>query len=166
MNTVEFPRMHISFYVSDINKTIDFYNKFFGQEPEKTKPDYAKYLLAKPALIISFVENKERVQSQFGHVGFQVETPGALLDKMLLVQKLGLKTKEEMGTSCCYAYQDKFWVIDPDGIHWEVYYFHEDAEFNDPRFETGSQEACCVPGESKKKKVSLGSLGQTHKELV
>jgi len=24
-------------------------------------------------------------------------------------------------------------VADPDGYQWEVYYFHEDVEFNDPR---------------------------------
>ena len=72
MNTNPFPRMHVSLYVSDLAKSVNFYTQFFGTEPVKVKPSYAKYVLEKPSLIISFVENKDRVQSNFGHVGFQV----------------------------------------------------------------------------------------------
>jgi hypothetical protein len=52
--------------------------------------------------------------------------------------------KEEIGTSCCYARQDKFWVNDPDGVQWEVYYFHQDTEFNDPHYESTEASACCA----------------------
>ncbi len=48
--------MHVSLYVSDIAKTIKFYNLFFRQEPVKIRKGYTKYLLHEPALIISFVE--------------------------------------------------------------------------------------------------------------
>ena len=37
--------MHVSLYVSDIAKTVDFYNQFFETEPVKVKPNYAKYVL-------------------------------------------------------------------------------------------------------------------------
>ena len=146
-----FPKMHVSLYVSDINKTVDFYTQFFGQAPSKTKDDYAKFILDKPSLIISFVKNKERVQSNFGHLGFQVESEQALTTKLLEVQSKRLDTREEMGTNCCYATQDKFWVADPDGHQWEVYYFHEDAEFNDPKYVVQEQSACCTPSPDKKK---------------
>ena len=60
----------------------------------------------------------------------------------------GLVQREEIGTNCCYARQDKFWVNDPDGTEWEVYYFHEDAEFNDPRYQDEYDQAdvaqCCI----------------------
>jgi catechol 2,3-dioxygenase-like lactoylglutathione lyase family enzyme len=139
-----FPRMHVSFYVSDIKKSTDFYSKFFGQQPTKVKPAYAKYILEKPSLIISFVENKERVQSNFGHVGFQVETLEQLNEKLAEAKQKNLVAKEEIGTNCCYAKQDKFWVNDPDGVQWEVYYFHADAEFNDPHYESMEASACCT----------------------
>ena len=74
MKTNQFPRMHVSLYVSDIQRSVGFYTKLFGQEPTKVKPKYAKFTLESPSLIISFVENKERVQQNFGHLGFQVET--------------------------------------------------------------------------------------------
>lgn len=145
-----FPRMHVSLYVSDIAKSVEFYSQFFGQEPAKVKPNYAKYVLEKPSLIISFVENKERVQSNFGHLGFQVESPEDLNIKLWEAKKKNLVAREEIGTTCCYAKQDKFWVNDPDGVQWEVYYFHADAEFNDPHYELSEATACCAPSDKAK----------------
>ena len=148
MNTPVFPRMHVSLYVSDLEKSIDFYSAFFGTEPVKVKPHYAKYVLESPSLIISFVENQERVQQNFGHLGFQVETVEELNIKLWEARKKKLVSKEEIGTNCCYAKQDKFWVSDPDGVQWEVYYFHADAEFNDPHYELSEASSCCMPQES------------------
>lgn len=139
-----FPRMHVSIYVSDLYKSLDFYTKFFGQGPIKVKPRYAKYVLEKPSLIISFVENKDRVQSNFGHLGFQVETLEELNERMEMAAQKKIISKTEIGTNCCYAKQDKFWANDPDGVQWEVYYFHEDAEFNDPHYESEEAAACCT----------------------
>jgi len=156
MNTNPFPRMHVSLYVSDINKTVEFYNSFFGVAPNKVKPNYAKYILESPSLIISFVENKARVQENFGHLGFQVETVEDLNLRLWEAKKKNLVAKEEVGTNCCYAKQDKFWVNDPDGVQWEVYYFHADADFNDPHYESEEATACCTPAE--KEKVNLGEL--------
>ncbi len=140
-----FPRMHVSLYVSDIQKTVDFYTSFFGQEPAKVKPGYAKYVLEKPSLVISFVENKDQVRQHFGHLGFQVETLEDLNIKLWEARKKNLVTKEEKETNCCYAKQDKFWVSDPDGVQWEVYYFHADAEFNDPHYDSKEGTPCCMP---------------------
>jgi len=66
--------MHVSLYVSNLAASVNFYTTFFGQAAEKIKPGYAKYILEKPSLIISFIENPERVQQNFGHLGFQLET--------------------------------------------------------------------------------------------
>ncbi|SFF91207.1 ArsI/CadI family heavy metal resistance metalloenzyme [Pontibacter chinhatensis] len=159
MNTPLFPRMHVSLYVSDIQKITQFYTSFFGQEPVKVKPNYAKYVLEQPSLIISFVENPERVQAHFGHMGFQVETKQELEQRLEVARAKGLVMKEEIGTACCYAVQDKFWVEDPDGVQWEVYYFHEDAEFNDPHYESADASACCMPpAQEQKPKVQLTDI--------
>lgn len=150
MKTASFPRMHVSLYVSNLTATLNFYTTFFAQPATKVKPGYAKFVLEQPSLIISFVENPERVQSHFGHLGFQVETVQELNQRLTVAREAGLVNREEIGTSCCYAKQDKFWVNDPDGVEWEVYYFHEDAEFNDPRYQaeydqaTNSTTQCCI----------------------
>ena len=143
--------MHVSLYVSNLAATVNFYNSFFGQQPDKIKPGYTKYILEKPSLIISFVENQERVIANFGHLGFQIDTLEELNERLAVAKQKQLISKEEMGTNCCYAVQDKFWVSDPDGVQWEVYYFHADAEFNDPHYETQSAIACCTPKQETQK---------------
>lgn len=144
MNTPNFPRTHISLYVSDLAKTVRFYNTFFGRPADKIKPGYAKYLLTDPALVISFIEHPERVRAGFGHLGFQVATKAELESLLEKARAQGLVGREETGVACCYAVQDKFWVHDPDGVEWEVYYFHKDAEWNDPRYETPPSGGCCT----------------------
>ena len=148
--------MHVSLYVNSVERTVKFYNTFFGQPAEKVKPGYAKYHLAEPSLIISFVENPERTAKQFGHLGIQVETRAEMERRLNVARSQNIVSKEEIGVACCYATQDKFWVNDPDGHQWEVYYFHADSEFNDPQFEEASAEACCTP--AAKEKIELASI--------
>ena len=162
MKDTVFPRMHLSFYVSDLASTVNFYSTFFGVPASKVKPGYAKYELSEPGLIISFIENKDRVQSNFGHVGIQVGSKEEMESRLEIARKQGIVSKEEIGTSCCFAVQDKFWADDPDGIQWEVYYFHEDVEFNDPKFENEDASACCMPLEREEKpKLQMMDLPTT-----
>ena len=153
--------MHVSIYVSNLAATVNFYNTFFGQPANKIKPAYAKYILDKPSLIISFVENPDRVQGNFGHLGFQVETVEEMHKMLDVAKSQDIVSKEEIGTACCYAVQDKFWVTDPDGVQWEVYYFHEDSEFNDPSYEMEEANACCMPTKEEKPKVALAEVNKT-----
>ncbi len=157
---IDSPRMHVSLYVADIHKTVNFYDQFFDQKADKVMADYAKYILESPALIISFVQNPERVHSNFGHLGFQVETSEKLNSLLEVARVNGLVKKEEIDSNCCYANQDKFWVNDPDGHQWEVYYFNHDTTFNDPQFEDFSASACCTPPKVEKKKIKLSDLNQ------
>jgi catechol 2,3-dioxygenase-like lactoylglutathione lyase family enzyme len=158
-----FPRMHVSLYVSNLAATVNFYNTFFNQPADKIKPGYAKYVLQSPSLIISFVENKERIQPHFGHLGFQVATPELMHERLQAAKNAGLNVLEEIGTACCYALQDKFWVTDPDGVQWEVYYFHADSDFNDPHYAIEDTVACCSPAmeTAEKPRVALSSLGKS-----
>ncbi len=156
-----FPKMHVSLYVKNIQRTIEFYRNFFGEEPAKQKADYAKFHLNKPALIISFVENPEKVSAAFGHLGFQMDTRQEVMERLDKSRELGLVVKEEMGTACCYALQDKFWVEDPDGYQWEVYYFHRDVEFNDPHYSTEQANACCTPNQNEKPRLAMADLNRT-----
>jgi hypothetical protein len=78
------------------------------------------------------------------------------MEKRLNMARMqGIVSLEEIGTSCCYAVQDKFWVTDPDGVQWEVYYFHADTEFNDPKYSSADSSACCAPKEEEKPRVKI-----------
>lgn len=130
-------KTHIGLNVTDIKKTVDFYNTFFGEPAVKVKPDYAKYELESADLVISFIQQPNKVSPYTAHFGFRVEDVAALNQKLQMAIKNDIVHLEEMGTGCCYAKQDKFWVKDPDGYEWEVYTFLKDIEENEP------QQACC-----------------------
>jgi catechol 2,3-dioxygenase-like lactoylglutathione lyase family enzyme len=133
-------KSHLSLYVSDIVRSSDFYTRFLGAEPVKTKADYAKFELEDPAFVLSLVQNPERASSGFGHAGIVVESKEAVIAWLTQAKERGVEIAlVEDQTRCCYALQDKFWVHDPDGVQWEVYTFHENSEWNDPHF--GSEQA-------------------------
>ena len=82
------------------------------------------------------------------HLGIQVRsTEDVLAVRERWIQE-GLVTRDEMGTECCYAVQDKTWVRDPDGNEWEVFVVLED---NLPEKATVAQSCCgptcCAPAE-------------------
>ncbi len=171
MKVPVFPRMHVSLYVKDILATASFYSRFFGTSPSKLREDYCKFELEAPGLIISFVQNAKKVNSQFGHLGIQIGSEAELKKRLSHTTSQQVAVWEEMGTNCCYAHQDKYWVSDPDGHMWEVYYFHEDVAFNDPRHQVQEATACCTPAtevapdmkEARKPRVPL-SEAQTANE--
>lgn len=159
-----FPRMHVSLHVSDIDKSIAFYNAFFGRLPVKAGNGYARYILASPPLIISFIENPELVSPFFGHLGLQAETRHEMEERLTIARNMKLISKEAATTAIGCAVQDKFRASDPDGYQWEVYYSHGDAASNDPRFEEAPAQVCCMPlKRSEKKKIRLSELGKLRK---
>ena len=127
MNT--FPKTHVSYSVSDIEKTAAFYSLLFNTKPETQKSDYLKYNVAQPALSISFIKNAAGVQTNGSHFGIQFETTEEVTQHLERLKSAGLPMDEEMGVGCCYSVQDKFWVTDPDGYRWEVYYKHDEKQY-------------------------------------
>ena len=49
----------------------------------------------------------------------------------------GLFAEEEIGTTCCFATQDKVWVTGPGGEKWEVYTVLADSDT------FGATASCC-----------------------
>ncbi|HAD97937.1 MAG TPA: glyoxalase/bleomycin resistance/dioxygenase family protein [Cryomorphaceae bacterium] len=152
-----FPRMHVSLYVSQLQESLDFYQRLFDVKPDKVKPQYARFTLAEPSLIISFIENASRVNPNFGHLGFEVQSRELMLEKLEQARSRNIVSLEEIGTACCYALQDKFWATDPDGHQWEVYYKHADTEFNDPRYASEDTSACCTKEQEERPELKLAA---------
>ncbi len=133
-------KFHLSLNVTDIQKTITFYTNLFGNQPVKIEPDYAKFELDNPGLVISFVQRAEQAQPGFGHLGFRVADDEVLAErKKALSEFMEIKLEEEQ-TNCCYAIQNKFWVEDPDGYEWEVYHLIEDAKSDKQKAQS---HTCC-----------------------
>jgi predicted enzyme related to lactoylglutathione lyase len=121
-------RPHLAVTVTDVERSIPFYEALFGTEPEKRKPGYAKFSVAEPALNFTLTQGERRELGAFNHAGIQVETTDDVLAAKERLVAAGLAAFDEMDTTCCYARQDKIWVRDPDGTPWEVFATHEDVE--------------------------------------
>ena len=114
-------RPHISINVENVGKSVDFYKRIFGVEPQKQTESYAKFDLSEPGLNFTMQSGEGREKSRFNHLGIEVKnTDEVRLWEMRLI-KNGVLTEPENDTNCCYARQDKVWFQDPDGNAWEIF---------------------------------------------
>ena len=124
-------RVQLALNVSDLEAAVEFYSKLFGTAPAKRHPDYANFAIDDPPLKLVLIEKADEraggTTDALNHLGVEVETREEVATTSARLGGDGLKTSEEMGTTCCYAVQDKVWVEDPDGAPWEVYTVLADA---------------------------------------
>jgi hypothetical protein len=105
------------------------------------KPDYAKWMLDDPR--VNFAISQRGAVPGLNHLGIQVESETELHDMQQRVEATEAEAIAELGTACCYARSDKYWVNDPVGIAWETYHTLDTI----PMFNESAQGAgCCVPG--------------------
>lgn len=115
-------KTHVALRVSNIEKSVAFYQAIFGVAPIKHKAGYAKFDLENPALNLT-MNLSDRIESHgaLSHLGVQVDSTETVKQAIDRFKTAGLATFEEQDTDCCYALQDKVWVTDPDGNRWEIF---------------------------------------------
>jgi catechol 2,3-dioxygenase-like lactoylglutathione lyase family enzyme len=120
-------RVQLALNVDDLATAVTFYTKLFGSQPAKLKEGYANFAIAEPPLKLVLIENPGRGGS-INHLGVEVESSGKVHSEIARFTDAGLFTQEEIGTTCCFATQDKVWVTGPAGEKWEVYTVLADTE--------------------------------------
>ena len=120
-------RVQLTLNVNDLDEAITFYSKLFGIAPAKVKPGYANFAVAEPALKLVLLENPG-LGGSINHLGVEVGSSTAVHEEIARLTGEGLFTDEEIGTTCCFATQDKVWVTGPGGERWEVYTVLADSE--------------------------------------
>src|SRR3974390_1526902 len=107
-------RVQLALNVSDLDAAVEFYSKLFGIAPAKRHPDYANFAIADPPLKLVLIEKADEraggIAGALNHLGVEVETPEGVATTSARLSGEGLGTSEEIGTTCCYAVQDKVWV--------------------------------------------------------
>jgi predicted enzyme related to lactoylglutathione lyase len=141
-------RPHLALTVTDVERSIPFYEALFGTAPEKRKPGYAKFSVAEPALNFTLTQGQRDQLGAFNHAGIQVAATADVLAAKERLVAAGLAAFDEMDTTCCYARQDKIWVRDPDGTPWEVFATHEDTDELGDGGLAAAEAATCGCGES------------------
>ena len=120
-------RVQLALDVDDLETAVAFYSKLLGAEPAKRKPGYANFAINEPPLKLVLLENPGR-GGGLNHLGIEVESPEEVHSEIARLTGEGLFTDEEMGTTCCFATQDKVWVTGPGGERWEVYTVLADSD--------------------------------------
>jgi len=130
-------RMHVMLRVKDLDEATRFYSSLFDAEPTKEKADYAKWMLDDPRVNVSIAEK----DGEFGieHLGIQAETPAELEELRERIHRAGGTVNNEGETTCCYANSDKTWVVDQQGVSWEVFYTSDEAD----SYYAEEETACC-----------------------
>lgn len=113
-------RVQLALDVDDLDRAVDFYTRLLGVGPAKRRPGYANFAVAEPPLKLVLLENPGR-GGGINHLGIEVASSEKVHAEIGRLAGEGLFTEEEMGTTCCFAKQDKVWVSGPDGERWEVY---------------------------------------------
>jgi lactoylglutathione lyase len=120
-------RVQLALNVDDLESAVTFYSKLFGAEPAKRKPGYANFAITEPPLKLVLIENPGKGGS-INHLGVEVGSTETVHAEIARLSGEGLFTDEEMGTTCCFATQDKVWVTGPGGERWEVYTVLADSD--------------------------------------
>lgn len=139
------PKLHVSLDVKNVEESVRFYSALFDAPPTKLKPGYAKFDLDQPAINLTMQQASHCCLQGLSHMGLRVESTDEVLAVKQRLNAAGLRTQDEMKTTCCYALQDKIWLTDPTGYRWEVYVFQGDAEHSDaPQAQpVAAASACC-----------------------
>ncbi|MDT2004703.1 glyoxalase/bleomycin resistance/dioxygenase family protein [Rhodococcus opacus] len=120
-------RIQLALNVDDLDEAVTFYSKLFGADPAKRKPGYANFAIAEPPLKLVLIENPGKGGS-INHLGVEVESSAIVHEEITRLAGAGLFTEEQIGTTCCFATQDKVWVTGPAGEQWEVYTVLADSD--------------------------------------
>lgn len=120
-------RVQLALNVDNLADGVAFYSKLFNTQPAKLKEGYANFAIAEPPLKLVLIENPGNGGS-INHLGVEVESSETVHAEIGRLADEGMFTEEEIGTTCCFATQDKVWVTGPGGEKWEVYTVLADSE--------------------------------------
>jgi catechol 2,3-dioxygenase-like lactoylglutathione lyase family enzyme len=135
-------RVQLALNVDDLDEAIAFYSKLFRTEPAKVKPGYANFAIAEPPLKLVLLENPGH-GGTLNHLGVEVESSEGVHEEIARLTGERMLTEEEIGTTCCYANQDKVWVTGPGGERWEIYTVLADSETFGAAPEASATTASC-----------------------
>lgn len=134
-------RVQLALNVDDLDEAVAFYSKLFNTTPAKLKQGYANFVVAEPPLKLVLLENPGS-GGTLNHLGIEVDSSEQVHSEIARLSGEGLLTDEEIGTTCCFATQDKVWVTGAGGEKWEIYTVLADSETFGA---ADTDAACCAP---------------------
>lgn len=119
-------KFHISLNVQNLEAAVGFYARALGMMPTKHFPDYAKFEMDEPPVVLSLEPGRADGQSALNHIGIRVGKPEMLQELRAKVHAVGLEPQFLQGVECCYSRQTKICLNDPDNTLFEYYFLEAD----------------------------------------
>lgn len=120
-------RVQLALNVENLDEAVEYYSKLFGAEVNKRKPGYANFAIDQPPLKLVLFE-APGASERLNHLGVETFEQSDVDDAIRRFDAAGIKEKEESGSTCCFATQNKVWSLDPQGMRWEWYRVLADAD--------------------------------------
>jgi catechol-2,3-dioxygenase len=143
-------RVHISLAVKDLESSLTFYEKLFGQAPTKIREDYANFRLDQPSIHLALERttgsanaNPVGPSTTHSHFGIELPNPDTFNAWRERLRGTGVQGRDEHDAVCCYARAEKVWLTDPDQNAWEIWVRTGEAEMMLNEVQAAAKE-CCV----------------------
>jgi hypothetical protein len=120
-------KFHLSLNVRELKPAVEFLELLLDAKPASLHPDYAKFELADPPLVLALAPS-DAPSGSLNHLGFRLPNREALHALEQRLTALGITYESEENVACCHSRQTKFWVHDPAGNLWELYVLEESPE--------------------------------------
>ena len=154
-------RVQLALNVDDLDEAITFYSRLFNTAPAKVKEGYANFAIAEPPLKLVLLQNTGQGGTINNHLGVEVTSSEQVHAEIARLSGEGLVTDEEIGTTCCFATQDKVWVTGPAGEKWEVYTVLADSDTfgsSPQHLAADDQSAVCCGGQGATQEPSAATV--------
>ncbi len=115
-------KLHLSLAVRDFDAATAFYSALFDQQPDVTRPGYAKWDVADPA--VNFSVEQSDGEAGVDHLGIQAGSGEELEQLAERARKSGQPFLDVEALDCCYARMEKAWVKGVADEKWEVFVTH------------------------------------------
>src|SRR2546427_11740588 len=101
-------KVHLHVHASDLEKSRDFYERFFGGAPVKEKAGYVKFLPDWAPLNLALSRGRSGGEGAVDHVGVQVGSPAGVMEQLGRVKASGLPGRGGLRGECCHGNHGKF----------------------------------------------------------
>src|SRR3954466_12349397 len=96
-------RFHLSLNVASLERSVKFFEALFGSQPAKCRPDYAKFELDEPPVVLSLEPHAPTSSGALNHLGFRLADSAELVEWQRRLEAAGISMQREEGVECCYA---------------------------------------------------------------